>query len=330
MTSNPLTSTADYNLDDDGNPLPTSMSYSYLQGKSAPTTPGILSRSPSSTRLPRKPHTHLTKSKSSSHLLHASTHSHSPPHKPTRNGRTISTIPHYAAASSSEWLLRAALKTTEDIRESKGQSWLVARSSSTSLVDHGDDEDGNDERGFADDEYSPVLPRSRIASRGGSRVGSRYGSRVELMTPGGGGRRRRSSAEEEEFVAEPDFVDVNEDEEQAEELVDEAEMSRLTRERGFGLGGWVDRLVGWTLFSVEEDGEVGNDVEQDAQREGGAEDAARQFRRGRDESERVVIQPPPPMQEQDEADGGGDDEVGDEGGWADAAWLLSVAAKIIS
>ncbi|RMJ27800.1 hypothetical protein PHISP_01294 [Aspergillus sp. HF37] len=34
--------------------------------------------------------------------------------------------------------------------------------------------------------------------------------------------------------------------------IDELEMQRLTRERGFGLGGWIDRLVEWTLFGVED------------------------------------------------------------------------------
>lgn len=33
---------------------------------------------------------------------------------------------------------------------------------------------------------------------------------------------------------------------------DEADLQRLTRERGFGLGGWIDRLVEWTLFGVDE------------------------------------------------------------------------------
>lgn len=33
---------------------------------------------------------------------------------------------------------------------------------------------------------------------------------------------------------------------------DEADLQRLTRERGFGLGSWVDRLVEWTLFGVED------------------------------------------------------------------------------
>jgi hypothetical protein len=33
---------------------------------------------------------------------------------------------------------------------------------------------------------------------------------------------------------------------------DEADLQRLTRERGFGLGSLIDRLVEWTLFGVEE------------------------------------------------------------------------------
>ncbi|KAJ5963562.1 uncharacterized protein N7479_003438 [Penicillium vulpinum] len=33
---------------------------------------------------------------------------------------------------------------------------------------------------------------------------------------------------------------------------DEADLQELTRERGFGLGSWVDRLVEWTLFGAEE------------------------------------------------------------------------------
>lgn len=33
---------------------------------------------------------------------------------------------------------------------------------------------------------------------------------------------------------------------------DEADLQQLTRERGFGLGSWIDRLVEWTLFGVDE------------------------------------------------------------------------------
>ncbi|KAI1923432.1 hypothetical protein LOZ65_003307 [Ophidiomyces ophidiicola] len=40
----------------------------------------------------------------------------------------------------------------------------------------------------------------------------------------------------------------------------EMEMQRLTREQGFGLGLWVDRLVEWTLFNVEEESSTVADV----------------------------------------------------------------------
>ncbi|CAG8107805.1 unnamed protein product [Penicillium nalgiovense] len=33
---------------------------------------------------------------------------------------------------------------------------------------------------------------------------------------------------------------------------DEADLQQLTRERGFGLGSWIDRFVEWTLFGVDE------------------------------------------------------------------------------
>jgi hypothetical protein len=37
-----------------------------------------------------------------------------------------------------------------------------------------------------------------------------------------------------------------------EEEIDERELQRLTRERGFGLGSWIDRMVEWTLFGVDD------------------------------------------------------------------------------
>ncbi|KAJ6135867.1 hypothetical protein N7512_001027 [Penicillium capsulatum] len=49
--------------------------------------------------------------------------------------------------------------------------------------------------------------------------------------------------------------DESEDEYASDETpdgFDEADLQRLTRERGFGLGSWIDRLVEWTLFGVDE------------------------------------------------------------------------------
>lgn len=44
----------------------------------------------------------------------------------------------------------------------------------------------------------------------------------------------------------------SENDEEEEEEIDERELQRLTRERGFGLGSWVDRMVEWTLFGVDD------------------------------------------------------------------------------
>lgn len=54
-----------------------------------------------------------------------------------------------------------------------------------------------------------------------------------------------------------DDGDVYEDDDdrwslESAEEIDEREMYRLTRERGFGLGSWLDRMVEWTLFGVDE------------------------------------------------------------------------------
>jgi hypothetical protein len=67
-------------------------------------------------------------------------------------------------------------------------------------------------------------------------------------------RERGISDEESEYWNEDgsgseyddDFSDQTPDE------FDEADLQRLTRERGFGLGSWIDRLVEWTLFGVDE------------------------------------------------------------------------------
>ncbi|KAI9680591.1 MAG: hypothetical protein M1817_004031 [Caeruleum heppii] len=294
-------------------------SSSYLEGKSAPTTPGILSRSPSSARLrARQQQLAIPKSKSSSYLL-----------KTTR--------PKKPANASSEWMLRAGAVLSSETRESKGQSWLVSRASSTSLVEN----DGPESNSFADDEFSPVSTRdskffsssrggSRATSRVNSRRGSRLGSKADLLTPlepGSAGRRRDSDGPdkdtvfEDDFVAEPDFVDP--DEEAYDEVMDEEEMKTLAGQAGSGLGGMIDRVIGWSLFPVEEDGSA-DGLAGDTKRQSGDQPTEQQSRRVRDESDRVKIE-----QLGDAARGDTVELRDDEGGWHDAAWLLNVAAKIL-
>ncbi|KAF2085866.1 hypothetical protein K490DRAFT_58208 [Saccharata proteae CBS 121410] len=351
---------------------------SYIQGKSAPTTPSILSRSASShgrsksTRLAfahhgsyfpqeaNNPNARLTKAHSDAALLGAGSAT-----EPARNlNRGVGPFPltpggaraagkngrhHTPAETSSDWLYRAGLAIASETRDAKGQAWLLRRESSTSLVHQPDDYDDHPSRAptrnashlmlsgepfAADDEYSPVTPRhgSRAGSTWGSRVasrrGSRVGSRVELAFTPKGLTTPSAYAENEDAVAEdfiePDFVESDE-----EGVGDEEEVARLARERGFGLGGWMDRLIGWSLFSVEEDGE---ETEEDAEEDDEEDDAAEvrrkreeELRRRKAERERVAEAsarekrdlPEPPK------------SVEGEGGWQDAAWLLSVASKVL-
>ena len=352
---------------------------SYIQGKSAPATPGILNLSQSrsssrhgrstartyayngyflSTDAPSRDLGAIPKAKSSSALLHQ----HPYARKGVAPAPLWPRLPRRATDEpDDEWLHRAGLAIASETRESKGQSWLVRRASSTSLVLPGE---GFDDPGlgnpfallggghFADDEYSPLTPRlSRWGSRTGSRVGSRavsarnsrrgsmVGSKIELMTAAGQ-RTPLAGLEDgyfgEQMVAEPDFVEPD------NELVgDEEEVARLARERRFGLGGWMDRLIGWTLFRVEEDGEDTEDDEEDTEREESLVEEQLKLRNEvearRRKLEREMIIRASAAGSKEKGDKGDTKEStetqsaasGSEGGWQDAAWLLSVASKVL-
>lgn len=200
-----------------------------------------------------------------------------------------------------EWMLRAGIALASSTREEKGQSWLVKRQSSTSLVSdsHQIDLDSQQQqqpwasRSSARRSQSGIstpAAYSRRASRSGptSRRSSRpdlamtslditrFSSRQEnpTMTSSSG---LHTPIEEQSRHMLPDFVDERiraemaniadeEDEEEdnlsftttsdsliaSEDEIDEQEFQRLTRERGFGLGSWIDRMVEWTLFGVDD------------------------------------------------------------------------------
>lgn len=192
--------------------------------------------------------------------------------------------------NDSDWMLRAGATLATSAREAKGQAWLASRASSTSLTAQRDDMDEDIEshaarersrasrRGSitgafdADDEFSPIATRrslsfgpqtgtsSRPVSRFPSRADSRRGSRAQMFTPlpieKEGYFDQRDGAQEE-FLAEPDFVDVEEEgfENQEDTKDDEAVVKKLARASSSGLGGWVEKMLGWSLFAVEEDGE---------------------------------------------------------------------------
>ncbi|KAH8821189.1 hypothetical protein F5884DRAFT_766902 [Xylogone sp. PMI_703] len=323
---------------------------SYLEGRSAPTTPSVLSKSLSRVSLGTTPGSTLSKSKSSTHLVvrrtrHGLPRSMPPGSKPRRGVARDEGTLSSKDRNDSDWLLRAGALMSNSARESKGQSWLVSRASSTSLTAQRDEDEEaferelarerviNSRRGSnagafdADDEFSPVTtrrslsfgPGSHPASRYGSRAQSRRGSRGRSMTPHVVEREGYFDhlPETEEFVAEPDFVDVEEEGydygDAAKE--DEAMVKKLTKAGSLGLGGWVEKMLGWNLFAVDEDAEE-SDMESDEDEE----EAEHSESHNKDDKDDAVPLPqdklPPPDAE-------------DAGGWQDAAWLLSVASKVL-
>jgi hypothetical protein len=138
---------------------------------------------------------------------------------------------------------------------------------------------------------------------------------------------------------EPDFVEDEESD------GDEEEVARLARERGFGLGSFMDRLIGWTLFSVDEDGEESDEEEEED------DDSAfrpenmtkeelklrREVEAKRRKLEREAIiaaSAVRSVQENRETNSGeasNSQQAPDQeaGGWQDASWLFSVASKVI-
>jgi hypothetical protein len=147
-----------------------------------------------------------------------------------------------------------------------------------------------------------------------------------MMTP----LERRSAEDyflensnEEDYVPGPDFVNLDEELEAADQDTiqdDEAHVRRLVKRGNAGAASWFGDVLGWTLFSVEENEEESDGDGGDTEGEGGA--AVLETRRSSisipqfegvstGHEERM----PPPK--------------ADEGGWQDAAWLLSVASKVL-
>jgi hypothetical protein len=331
--------------------------FSYLEGKSAPTTPGILSRSSSRVSLRRQAQGGLAKSKSSTNIINSKQNTlksglTTPGGRPKRPlGKDDLSFSSLTASdrNDSDWLLRAGALISTGTRESKGQTWLVSRASSTSLTGQKDEDEEALERelarerssrrgstaggfGDADDEFSPITTRmsfgggsrsaSRYGSRPTSRIHSRRGSRANLASPSAvnNGKEKQGYFDgEEQFLTEPDFIDVDEDvDDGGQAAEDEVIVRRLAKNGSLGLGIWVERLMGWSLFAVDEDGE-----DSDTETNGEKTDTSEGISRNRStlkynvEGSDVELDEklPPP----------GDEE----GGWQDAAWLLSVASKVL-
>lgn len=242
--------------------------------------------------------------------------------------------------ADSDWLLRAGVLISSETRESKGQSWLVSRASSTSLERLERDET-NDVDVFEKERTAREnLMSSRHSSRKGSlafvldedqspfhsRQGSAHASRTQLVTPG-----EKAALEgyfagqimgEEEYIPGPDFVNLNErleavEVDQTVDTDDETAVRRLVASRHGRPHTWYGNIMGWTLSAVQEND---NEDDGDTSTDGEAEECLSETsgpdkdlnRRMTSITEPQRLSPP----------------TADEPGWKDAAWLLSVASKV--
>lgn len=337
----------------------TSYSTSYMQGKSAPTTPSLLARplvrSTSTTKKgPCSPYGHgtaspnLAKSKSASNLSTRPKSGATTPGGYRRGSRKDFSrdIQHSAvgpARADSDWLLRAGVLISSETRESKGQSWLVSRASSTSL-ERLEKDDNSDVDIFEKERIAREnLMSSRHTSRRGSlaflleddespllsRQGSGHASRTQLVTPG-----ERAAIEgyfagqivgEDEYIPGPDFVNLNEKlevvgSEGDMDVDDETAVRRLVNSRHRRPHSWYASVMGWTLFAVQENEDEDDGADGEVTTDGEAEECLSETSstdktfesRMTSLSEPQRLSPP----------------KSDDAGWKDAAWLLSVASKV--
>ncbi|KAF1955482.1 hypothetical protein CC80DRAFT_516920 [Byssothecium circinans] len=317
----------------------------------------------------------IPKAKSTTSMMPGVSFAEPPLHGRHHTRKSTAPLPlhkQHTGETTNEWFHRAGIAIAGETRDSKGQGWLVRRESSTSLVDQTNDYDEQANarhmallsgEHLSDAEYnSPFTPRlSRTGSRMHSRVQSRMGSRIHsthqsrrsslagsradlMMTPRSKTASVRHSLEIDESMfddrIEPDFVEADEEGDD-----DEEEVARLARDRGFGLGNWMDRLIGWTLFDVDEDAEESSSEEEEEQDTFKPENMTkeelklrREVEAKRRKLERETIIAASAVHPQDKQSTATDEEagfseskppLGEEGGWADAAWLFSVASKVI-
>lgn len=389
-------------------------SSSYLSSSSVPGTPGVLSefQSASRTRLQKKTRSSYTSESSLQRLA-----SDRPRHQRGRSeianitstevgaraGRTplLSSRP-AGRSGDSEWLLRAGLSLASSTREEKGQSWIVKRQSSTSLVSDADREDsllvvppayrvdgsgsgGGGLRTSRSGRSTPgVQSRRSSRSRGGSRCASRHDLNMTSIVAAEGGAqstapdpqtgltspelslpdfvdaeiraemealqiRRHLEAEgksqgasdAEDFSSSMDDDDYNDSDsgEGYDSDMDEAEFQRLTREQGFGLGSWIDYYIGWALFGIDEEYSLATTLPLDTAiassslsphqgislnhpatmtAEALREEEKAELKDNEDDHSDILDEPTVPIE-----------KPGEQGGWADANWLLRLARRTL-
>jgi len=132
-----------------------------------------------------------------------------------------------------------------------------------------------------------------------------------------------ATSEDDAYISGPDFVNLDEaleavDEEFDTTLEDEAYVRRLVKKGNGGVGSWLGNVLGVQLFSVEENSEESDDGETTEGELDESENHPRRTsstRRLEGMTTALDERVPPPK--------------ADEGGWHDAAWLLTVASKVI-
>ncbi|EWC47017.1 hypothetical protein DRE_03779 [Drechslerella stenobrocha 248] len=308
--------------------------YSYIHGASAPSTPSILSRAPSRKRTlahqstlsvpgtPRADAARLSKSKSVSYLLEQrrQTSYFEPRSRTTRH------------ADSTEWVHRAGIALTSEARESKGQSWLARRASSTSLLSTG----GSDSE--ADGEAVMVRRRIPRGSRSqpdfqtaaaaarrsashprlqrDSSIGAMHPFAPDFIDEAFTGSSFDDEFDEQEYIADGDYGDDGDDDDGEEEL-------HWSKRPRTGLAAWVDRMVGWSLFSVD-DGIDSDDEEEDYQYH---------YHHKHSHNDETTAPEPPRLTLPDTTDaveaGPANPPREDVSIWADAGWVLSLAAQVV-
>lgn len=195
----------------------------------------------------------------------------------------------HAAGGSSEWLQRTGAALTSETREIKGQSWLVSRASSTSLVKDGEDDLAGSMYSEGDDggQLLTTFTPGRRSSRGYHDGGGEFASQdLEVL-----------SRDLKAGVREEDEEDTN-------------------IPRGFGLGQFVDRIIGWSVFA---DDDTDDDMSLD-----GYEEEFVLPKKAKFVNERVKFDPlnEEKLKEQRRLR---DEDIG----WQDPAWIFSIASKVL-
>lgn len=238
-------------------------------------------------------------------------------------------------AGDDDWLTHTGATANALLLESKGATWLSSRPSATNLVIADDDDEGYEEMAALSatstrvtefhDEGQKTPKQERWGSRFGSRPASRHASRrgsvaAGTRTPTSNADQlaeyfERASLQQQQYQQGPVLVDDSEDETDQDE--NDQHLTELTKDRSFGLGPYVDKLM-FSVFNLPEDesgAETGNEEAETA-----AEAKARRLREARRrqaEKDKLVALPAP-------ADGKDGEKVGV---WQDVSWLVNVAQR---